>query len=60
MFSLLIYLYIRPDGVHGALSQLAETGIPVKAFPLFSFLLALDVNVIDFFSLDVESVEVKV
>nr|XP_045610786.1 protein Star-like [Procambarus clarkii] len=51
---------LRPDGDLGVLSQLAEDGVPVKAFPLYTFLLALQVSVVDFFSLDVEGVEVKV
>ncbi|XP_069193036.1 protein Star [Procambarus clarkii] len=50
---------LRPDGDLGVLSQLAEDGVPVKAFPLYTFLLALQVSVVDFFSLDVEGVEVK-
>lgn len=51
---------LKPDGGHGSLSALDKKGIPVKAFPLFSVFLALNVTVVDFLSLDIEGAEVKV
>ncbi|XP_064118556.1 uncharacterized protein LOC135223729 isoform X2 [Macrobrachium nipponense] len=40
-------------------SRLADKGITVKGMPFFSILRALDVKIIDFLSLDIESFEVK-
>ncbi|XP_068248073.1 protein Star-like [Palaemon carinicauda] len=41
-------------------SKLSAHGITVKGLPLFSILQALDVKVVDFLSLDIESFEVKI
>ncbi|XP_064119011.1 uncharacterized protein LOC135224020 [Macrobrachium nipponense] len=41
-------------------SKLGNTGVKVKGIPLFSILRALDVKIVDFMSLDIESFEVKV
>ncbi|XP_066967102.1 protein Star-like [Macrobrachium rosenbergii] len=40
--------------------KLANQGIKVKGLPFFSILRALDVKIVDFLSLDIESFEVKV
>ncbi|XP_066966401.1 protein Star-like [Macrobrachium rosenbergii] len=41
-------------------SKLGNQGVKVKGIPLFSILRALDVKIVDFLSLDIESFEVKV
>ncbi|XP_069956572.1 protein Star-like [Cherax quadricarinatus] len=51
-----------PSGHKGVLGQIGNStsAIKVKAFPLYSILLSLNVTVVDFFSLDIEGVEMKV
>ncbi|XP_045601735.1 protein Star [Procambarus clarkii] len=56
-------VFFKPIGYKGVLSHIVDSSkeaIKVKALPLYSILLALNVTVIDFLSLDIKGDEMKV
>ncbi|XP_066939344.1 protein Star-like [Macrobrachium rosenbergii] len=54
------YVTFEPTVGLGTSSHLSDKGIILKGIPLYSILRALDVEVVDFMSLDIESFEVKI
>ncbi|XP_066939175.1 protein Star-like [Macrobrachium rosenbergii] len=48
------------DEKYNELSHIGETGVKIKGIPFYSILLALEIKVVDFLSLDVEAFEMKI